>query len=107
LLRPGTSWRAAIHQPFCTLLLRGRAKRVGEDMRAVGEGCPANGNVPVALADKDRNGRFDHVRITADTYVAGAYAEGEYVITLPLTPAMIARVRPDYRSSFEPRPPVR
>lgn len=107
LLRPGTSWQAAIHQPFCVLLLRERAKRVGEENKTFGGGCPAYGDVPVALEDKDGNARLDHIRITADPYVAGSYAEGEYVISLPITAAMITRLKPEYRSSFEPRPPVR
>ena len=52
------------------------------------------------------DGRFDHVAVTADAYVAGPYAEGAYTITLPLTAAMLARLKPAYRAGFEPQPPV-
>jgi len=61
----------------------------------------------VLLSDEDKNGRFDHIKVIADQYVAGPYAEGPYEILLPITAAMIERVKPDYRSSFEPRPPVK
>jgi hypothetical protein len=108
LQRPGW-WNGAVRQPFCTLLDRERAKRRNEPSRP-GEWpnqCPELKELTLTLQDEDGNRRFDHVRITADPYVAGAYAEGEYVISLPLTAAMIARVRPEYRSSFEPRLPIR
>ena len=58
-------------------------------------------------ADKDKNGRFDHIHVIADQYVAGPYAEGPYEIPLPITAAMIERLKADYRASFEPRPPVK
>ena len=59
------------------------------------------------LTDSDNNARFDHVAVIADQYVAGPYAEGPYEIALPITAAMIERLRPEYRSSFESRPPVK
>jgi hypothetical protein len=60
----------------------------------------------LALGDRDSNGRFDHVEVIADPYVAGAYAEGAYEIALPLTATMLTRLRPEYGQSFEPQPPV-
>ena len=59
------------------------------------------------LSDSDKNGRFDHLVVIADQYVAGPYAEGNYEISLPITAAMIERMKPEYRLSFEPRPPVK
>ncbi|UUR08763.1 DUF3298 and DUF4163 domain-containing protein [Sphingomonas glaciei] len=106
LLKPGTSWQAAIHQPFCTLLSRERRKRLGPDQPGYDPGCPAYNDLPVSLVDTDRDRLFDHVRLTADPYVAGSYAEGEYMIELPITATMISRLRPDYRASFEAQPPV-
>lgn len=108
LLRSGQSWDGAIRQPFCVLLNRERAKRRQEPVRS-GEWpsqCPALKELTIALADENRNGRFDHLAITADAYVAGPYAEGAYEISLPLTATMLARLKPDYRPSFEPQPPV-
>ena len=109
LLRSGTSWIGAIRQPFCTLLNREREERRGEPVRPddlFGE-CPKYEDVTVLLADEDKNGRFDHIRVIADQYVAGPYAEGPYEIGLPLTAAMIERLKPDYRPSFEPKPPIK
>ncbi len=33
-------------------------------------------------------------------YVAGAYAEGDFEFTLPVSPAMLRAVKPDYRDAF-------
>ena len=107
LLRPSW-WTGAIRQPFCTLLDRERTKRRGEPVKkddTFGD-CPPYKELTVTLEDKDRDRRFDHVRVTADAYVAGPYAEGEYVISLPITATMITRLKPEYRPSFEPQPPV-
>jgi len=109
LLRPGTSWTGAIRQPFCTLLNREREKRREEPVKPddlFGD-CPKYEDVTVLLSDEDKNGRFDHINVIADQYVAGPYAEGPYEILLPITAAMIERLKPDYRASFEPKPPVK
>ena len=68
--------------------------------------CPEVKELTLTLEDKDHDRRFDHVRVTADQYVAGPYAEGPYVISLPITATMISRLKPEYRGSFEPQPPV-
>lgn len=109
LLQPGQSWMTAIRQPFCVLLDREREKRRGEPVKRddMFGNCPDYGEVTVLLRDSDKNGRFDHIAITADQYVAGPYAEGPYEISLPITAAMIERLKPDYRASFEPRPGVK
>jgi hypothetical protein len=109
LLQPGTSWTGAIRQPFCVLLDREREKRRGEPVKKddLFGNCPEYKEVTILLSDSDRNGRFDHLDVIADQYVAGPYAEGNYKISLPITAAMIERVKPEYRASFEPRPPVK
>ncbi len=107
LQRPGW-WSSAIRQPFCTLLDRERVKRREEPVPR-GEWpsrCPKLKELTLTLEDRDGDQRFDHVRATADPYVAGPYAEGNYVISLPITGRMIARLKPQYKSSFEPQPPV-
>jgi hypothetical protein len=109
LLRPDTNWTGAIRQPFCTLLDREREKRREEPVKPddlFGD-CPKYEDVTVLLSDEDKNGRFDHIKVIADQYVAGPYAEGPYETLLPITAAMIERLKPDYRASFEPRPPVK
>lgn len=108
LLQSGQSWTGAIRQPFCVLLDREREERRGEPVRKndmFGE-CPKYEEFTVLLADADKNGRFDRIKVVADQYVAGPYAEGPYEISLPITAAMIDRLKPEYRPSFEPKLPV-
>jgi hypothetical protein len=103
-----TSWVAAIRRPFCILLDRERAKRRDEPVRRdemFGE-CPPLKDLTLAPADHDRNGRFDHIDITADPYVAGPYVESDYEISLPVTAGMLARVKPAFRREFEAQLPV-
>ena len=109
LLQQGQSWAGAIRQPFCVLLDREREKRRGEPVKKddLFGNCPELKEVTTLLTDTDRNGRFDHIAVIADQYVAGPYAEGPYEISLPITAKMIERLKPEYASSLEPRPPVR
>jgi hypothetical protein len=109
LLQQGHSWAGAIRQPFCVLLNREREKRREEPVKPddLFGNCPEMKELTVLLADTDNNGRFDHVNVIADQYVAGPYAEGPYEISLPITARMIERLKPEYASSFEPRPPAR
>jgi hypothetical protein len=109
LLQQGQSWAGAIRQPFCVLLNREREKRREEPVKPddLFGNCPEMKEVAVVLSDTDRNGRFDHITVIADQYVAGPYAEGPYDISLPITARMIKRVKPEFAPSFEPRPPVR
>jgi hypothetical protein len=108
LLAVGQTWTGAIRQPFCVLLNRERAKRREEPIKPGGmfTECPAYKELTVLIADKNSNNRFDHVQVTADPYVAGPYVEGPYVIDLPITAAMIDRLKPEFRPSFEPQRPV-
>ncbi|GAA4040243.1 RsiV family protein [Sphingomonas rosea] len=108
LLSPRQSWDGAIRQPFCVLLDRERAKRRQEPVKRADwpAQCPQLKELTVALADKDKDGRFDHVDVLADPYVAGPYAEGGYEISLPITATMIGRLKPGYRADFKAQPPV-
>ena len=108
LLQQGQTWTGAIRQPFCVLLNREREKRREEPVKPdeLFGNCPEMKELTALLADTDKNGRFDHVKIIADQYVAGPYAEGQYEIALPITAKMIERLKPEYASSFEPKPPI-
>jgi len=109
LLQPGASWTGAIRQPFCVLLDREREKRREEPVNKddMFGNCPDYDELTVLLSDEDKSSRFDHIQVIADQYVAGPYAEGPYEISLPITAAMIERLKPEYRASFESRPPVK
>lgn len=102
LLARAGGWTSAIRGPFCNILDKERARRRGAPVRggdSFGE-CPALRDLTVSLQDGNGDRRFDRVRITADAYVAGPYAEGKYVISIPVTAAMVSRVKPAYRSAF-------
>lgn len=47
--------------------------------------------------------RIDRIGLLVGPYVAGPYAEGTYDLTLPVTPAIVAAVRPEWREAFAPR----
>jgi hypothetical protein len=91
----------AIAPAYCSRLNRERAKRRGE---AVGKGglfddCPKAKELTILLGSSNRQ-RIDRIGLIADPYVAGAYAEGAYEVTLPVTPALLQAVKPAYRSAF-------
>ena len=43
---------------------------------------------------------FTRIGILVAPYSAGPFAEGTYEVTVPVTPAIIAAVKPQYRASF-------
>jgi hypothetical protein len=71
--------------------------------RQIGTGtrCPERKELTIVPIDSDFNFAFDSLRIIADPYVAGSYAEGAYVIALPINAAMLESIESAYRKSFE------
>lgn len=63
--------------------------------------CPAIADLTVLVGSASRRS-FDRIGLIAAPYVAGAYAEGVYEVTLPVTPAVLAAVRPEYAAAFAP-----
>ena len=57
--------------------------------------------IAVALSSNRR--AIDRLGLLVGPYVAGAYAEGSYDITLPVTPAVLKAVKPEYRGAFAVR----
>jgi hypothetical protein len=51
------------------------------------------------LGSGDRQ-HFTRIGILIGPYEAGPYAEGDYEITLPVTPEVLAAVKPEYRADF-------
>lgn len=93
---------------YCKALDRERAKRRGKDARvAVPEfnACPDYSDLAIAPVDSNNNGRFDAIDFVASPYLAGPYVEGAYSIAVPVTPDLIALLKPEYRSSFEAHRP--
>jgi hypothetical protein len=94
---------AAIRDPFCEALDRERAARRGEPVnRASGDGfdaCIAPSEQTVILGSSNRK-TFNRIGILVAPYAAGPYAEGSYDITVPVTPAVLQAVKPEFRAAF-------
>ncbi len=92
---------ALVRNDFCRLLDKERAKRRGEpvDRKAMFGECIDPAEQTVILGS--RSGRaIDRIGFLIGPYAAGPYAEGAYEVTLPVTPAIIAQVKPAYRGAF-------
>lgn len=94
---------AAIRDPFCKALNRERAARRGEPIDPNSDDMfdqcidPTASTVILGSSSKQQ---FDRIGILVGPYDAGPYAEGDYEITLPVTKAVLAAVKPQYRSVF-------
>ncbi|MHA6334389.1 DUF4163 domain-containing protein [Qipengyuania sp. CAU 1752] len=100
-----TALTNAIEGRYCEALDAERVKRRGEELDAVDnpfDACPAVKKLTVLLGSSSGK-RFDRIGLIADPYVVGPYAEGAYEITLPVTSAVLAAVRPAYRDAFAAR----
>lgn len=97
------SLKTVILKPFCAELTRQRAKKRGGEK--VGEAAdPFNTCVDpleqtVILGSKGGKS-FDRIGFLIAPYNAGPYAEGSYEVTLPLSAAVLAAVKPEYRTAF-------
>lgn len=94
--------QSALGAAFCDRLDVERAKRRGEPVKRGSEtfsNCPKVSEATLILGSTDRRA-IDRVGLLVDQYVAGPYAEGMYEVTLPVTPQLLAAVKPDYRAAF-------
>jgi hypothetical protein len=92
---------------WCTGIKAERRKKRSPDAMTGGifNACPELSDLTLVPIDSDGDQRLDTIGLYADPYVAGPYAEGSYAVALPVTPAFIAALKPDYRASFEVQPP--
>lgn len=95
--------RDAIQKPFCDALDRERAKRRGGPVQR-DDGDSFNACIDplesvVILGSASGNG-FDRLGVLVAPYSAGAYAEGSYEVTLPVTPAVVRAAKPEFRGAF-------
>ena len=94
---------AAIRGPFCDALDKERAKRRDAPVnRASGDEfdkCidPVESTLILGSSDKQH---FDRIGVLVGPYEAGPYAEGDYEVTLKVTPKVLAAVKPAYRAAF-------
>lgn len=96
----------AIAEAACKALNTEREKRRGAPVPAGDtdwfNACVGIEETVVFLGSS--NGRtFDRLGVYYGPYVAGAYAEGDFEFTLPVTQAVVAAVKPEYRGAFSAR----
>lgn len=90
----------ALGDPWCKALKVERMKRMGADFTDDGFfPCPPIADLAVLLGSSDKRA-FNRIGLIAAPYVAGSYAEGPYEVTLPVTPAVLAAVKPAYKAAF-------
>ena len=90
-------------QRWCDALNKAREEKRGEPVTGndMFDECPKFDEIAMVPTDKDGNGRFERLILTASPYVAGPYVEGSYEIDLPVTADLIAALKADYQPSFE------
>ncbi|EQB17462.1 DUF4163 domain-containing protein [Novosphingobium lindaniclasticum] len=92
----------AIRTAFCTALDKERVKRRGGPIDKSDEmfsECIDPVEQVVILGSTNRQ-TFDRIGLLVPPYNAGPYAEGSYEVTVPVTGAVMAALKPQYRSSF-------
>jgi hypothetical protein len=85
------------------VLDRERAKKRGEPVKPGStdefDKCIDPVENTVILGSSNRQA-FDRIGVLVGPYAAGPYAEGDYEVTLPVTAAVLAAVKPEYRNAF-------
>lgn len=94
---------AALGQAYCAALNAQRSERREAKVNPASgdpfDKCLLPSEVTMLLGSGDK-AHFTRIGLIADPYVAGPYAEGSYEVTLPVTPALIKAVKPEYRGAF-------
>lgn len=93
----------AIRTDFCAALNRERAKKreapVEPGSTSEFDQCIDPAESTIILGSTNRKA-FDRVGVLIGPYEAGPYVEGSYEVTLPVTAAVLAAVKPEYRPTF-------
>jgi hypothetical protein len=106
LFDPPTRFATLVSKPWCDALNAERIKKRQEQPKP-GEmfwDCPPLSGLAIVPIDNGKHGKFESIRFSAAPYVAGPYVEGQYDIDLPVTTAMLAAMKPEFRASFEVQP---
>lgn len=92
----------ALQSQLCAALDAQRhEKRSGTTVSPEYWECPPLMAGITTIPSSSQPGRaIDQIFFRLDPYSAGPYAEGEYLITLKVTPALLAAVKPIWRSEF-------
>jgi len=102
LFRSKQAFIDAVRKPFCAALDKERAERRGGETYGLFGDCIDPTSTVIILGSSNRR-TFDRIGFLIAPYIAGPYAEGDYEVTLPVTPAVLAAVKPQYRESFAAR----
>lgn len=93
----------AIQGTYCDKLDAERSKRREQKVnRKSGDefdACIDPMKQTVILGSSDK-AHFDRIGVIAAPYEAGPYAEGQYDVTVPVTEAVLALVKPEFRAAF-------
>ncbi|MEZ5742879.1 MAG: DUF4163 domain-containing protein [Sphingomonadaceae bacterium] len=94
--------RDAIRERFCAGLDAERAERRGEPVRRSDEwpdDCidPFEAEV---LLESEGGQVFETLTVLIAPYLAGSYAEGSYLVSVPVDARVLAAVKPEYRKAF-------
>ncbi|MDR2875954.1 MAG: DUF4163 domain-containing protein [Methylobacillus sp.] len=94
-----------VNKLFCAELERQYREKNGSTEGYYG--CPnpvdPKSGVVMILGSSD-HAHFTRIGFLLATNVAGPYVAGEFEVTLPVTPDVLAAVRPEYRASFAAKP---
>lgn len=96
------AYQGPLRQPYCRALDLERKKRRGAGYvpGSVGafDECPKFSELTLIPGSSAAVPSLDQIHLIAAPYTAGPYVEGEYDIALPVTPRVIAALKPEYRS---------
>lgn len=100
MFRSEVALQDALGEPWCKALKAERMTRMGADYSEDGIfTCPAISDLTLLVGSSNKRA-FDRIGLLAAPYVAGSYAEGTYEVTLPVTPKVLAAVKPEYTAAF-------
>lgn len=94
--------KTAIQPAFCNAIDKQRAEKRGEKVvrsSAMFDDCIDPIEQTLILGSSNRKA-FDRIGVLVGPYAAGPYAEGAYEVTLPVTAAVMAALKPEYRNAF-------
>ncbi|MXO74604.1 DUF4163 domain-containing protein [Altererythrobacter aerius] len=94
--------QSALGDALCDALNRERVEKRGAPIDPGDElfsGCPGLDEATVLVGSSNAK-TFDRITVWYGPYVAGSYAEGAYELDFPMSPAMVAAVKPAYRVAF-------
>ena len=90
----------ALGEAWCKDLKAERMKRLGENYSEDGIfTCPPIADLTLLPGSSNKQS-FDRIGLLAAPYVAGSYVEGTYEVALPVSPKVLAAVKPEYTSAF-------